>query len=109
MSKMPYAESYRDLIVYEKVRQLALEIFELTKSFPKGEIFSVPDQIHRASRSVGAQITEAWVKRDYERPFSSELADADAEQQETQHWIDIGLDRGYLITRKNRGHLAIIN
>lgn len=57
-----YAKSHRDLIVYQKARILAQEIFEMTKSFPKEETYSLTDQIRRSSRSVGAQIAEAWAK-----------------------------------------------
>jgi four helix bundle protein len=96
MSRLPYAASFRDLIVYQRARQLALEIFQMTKVFPKGETFSLTDQVSRSSRSIGAQIAEAWAKRDYERHFQSKLTDADAEQQETQHWIDSAFDCGYI-------------
>ncbi|MEZ4657367.1 MAG: four helix bundle protein [Caldilineaceae bacterium] len=82
-------------MVYQKSRQLALEIFQLTKSFPKEEIFSLTDQIRRSSRSIGAQIAEAWAKRRYERHFISKLTDADGEQLETQHWIGVAYDCEY--------------
>ena len=94
--RLPFAESFRDLIVYQKQRDLARRVFELTKRFPSAERFSLTDQIRRASRSVGAQIAEAWAKRDYERHFISKLTDADAEQQETQHWIETAADCDYL-------------
>lgn len=90
------AESYRDLEVYKMARQLSLEIYEVSKSFPKEEMYSLTDQIRRASRSVGAQIAEAWAKRRYEKHFISKLTDADGEQQETQHWIETALDCSYL-------------
>ena len=59
-------------------------------------MYSLTDQIRRSSRSVGAQIAEAWGKRQYEKHFVSKLTDADGEQQETQHWIEIAFDCGYL-------------
>jgi four helix bundle protein len=59
-------------------------------------MFSLTDQIRRSSCSIGAQVAEAWAKRRYERHFLSKLTDADGEQQETQHWIEIALDCGYL-------------
>jgi four helix bundle protein len=59
-------------------------------------MYSLTDQIRRSSRSVGAQIAEAWAKRRYEKHFVSKLTDADGEQQETQHWIETALDYGYL-------------
>ena len=96
MGKLPHAESFRDLVVYKKTRQLSLEIFRITKAFPKEEMFSLTDQIRRSSRSIGAQIAEAWAKRRYEKHFISKLTDADGEQQETQHWIDTAADCGYL-------------
>jgi four helix bundle protein len=96
MNKLPYAESFRDLVVYKKARQLSLEIFQITKTFPKEEMFSLTDQIRRSSRAIGAQIAEAWAKRRYEKHFASKLTDADAEQQETQHWLATAADCGYL-------------
>lgn len=77
-------------------RELASSIFELTKQFPNEEKFSLTDQVRRSSRSIGAQIAEAWAKRRYEKHFISKLTDADGEQQETQHWIEIALDCEYL-------------
>ena len=68
----------------------------LSKDFPKEERFSLTDQIRRSSRSIGAHIAEAWAKRRYERHFVSKLTDADAERMETQHWIDLASDCGYL-------------
>ncbi|MEZ4866447.1 MAG: four helix bundle protein [Caldilineaceae bacterium] len=87
--------SYRELLVYQKVRALALEIFQATKGFPKEEMYALTDQVRRSSRSIGAQIAEAWAKRRYERHFVSKLSDADGELQETQHWIGIAFDCGY--------------
>ena len=96
MVESRYAKSHRELIVYRKARLLAQEIFAITKAFPREEIYSLTDQIRRASRSVGAQIAEAWAKRPYERHFVSKLTDADAEQHETQHWIETAEDCGYI-------------
>ena len=96
MSKLAYAKSHRDLIVYQKTRALANEIFILTKSFPREEMYSLTDQIRRSSRSVGAQIAEAWAKRRYEKHFTSKLTDADGEQHETQHWLETALDCKYV-------------
>ena len=91
-----HAKSFRDLEVYKFARQLSLEIFETSKSFPKEEMYSLTDQMRRSSRSVGAQIAEAWAKRRYKKHFVSKLTDADGEQQETQHWIETAFDCGYL-------------
>jgi four helix bundle protein len=96
MGNLPYVQSFRDLLAYQKARQLAQVIFKLTTTFPREEIFSLTDQIRRSSRSIGAQIAEAWAKRRYEKHFLSKLTDADGEQQETQHWIDIAADCSYL-------------
>jgi four helix bundle protein len=95
MSQLQYAQSFRDLIVHQKARAVAKRIFELTKKLPKDEMYSLTDQVRRSSRSVGAQIAEAWAKRRYEKHFVSKLTDADGEQQETQHWIDTAVDCGY--------------
>ena len=96
MSQLQYARSFKDLISYHKARATAKRIFEVTKRFPKEEMYSLTDQVRRSSRSVGAQISEAWAKRRYERHFISKLTDADGEQQETQHWIETAADCGYL-------------
>ncbi|MBE7469359.1 MAG: four helix bundle protein [Anaerolineae bacterium] len=100
MNNLPHARSYHDLLVYQKARQLAQEVFRVTSTFPKEEMFSLTDQIRRSSRSIGAQIAEAWAKRRYERHFLSKLTDADGEQQETQHWIETALDCGYITVKQ---------
>ena len=87
--------SFRELLVYQKSRKLALEIFQLTKSFPREEMYALTDQIRRSSRSIGAQIAEAWAKRRYEKHFICKLTDADGEQPETQHWIGVAYDCDY--------------
>jgi len=96
VAKLEYATSFRDLIVYQNARELSLTIFKLTKRFPEEEGYSLTDQIRRSSRSTGAQIAEAWAKRRYEKHFVSKLTDSDGEQQETQHWIEIAFDCGYI-------------
>jgi four helix bundle protein len=96
MSTPRYARSFRELIVYQKARAVERKIFELTKTFPPEERYSLTDQVRRSSRSVGAQIAEAWGKRRYERHFVSKLTDADAEHLETQHWIDVAATCEYL-------------
>ena len=63
-------------------------------------MFSLTDQIRRCSRSVGAQVAEAWAKRKYEKHFVSKLTDSDGEQLETQHWIEVALDCGYISREK---------
>ena len=96
---MTHVNSFRELEVYKLSRQLCSEIFTLTKLFPKEETYSLTDQVRRSSRSVGAQVAEAWGKRRYEKHFISKLTDADGEQQETQHWAEIAFDCEY-ITKK---------
>jgi four helix bundle protein len=92
---MEYVKSFRDLEVYKLSRFLAKEIFDASKKLPQGEMYSLTDQIRRSSRSVGVQIAEAWAKRKYEKHFVSKLTDADGEQLETQHWIEIAADCSY--------------
>jgi four helix bundle protein len=93
---MEYVKSFRDLEVYKLSRQLSKEIFEVSKTFPKEEMYSLTDQVRRSSRSIGAQIAEAWGKRKYEKHFVSKLTDGDGEQQETQHWIETAMDCSYI-------------
>ena len=102
---MPYVKSFRSLEVYQLSKTLSKEIFELTKKFPRDEAFSLVSQIRRSSRSVGAQLAEAWAKRKYEKHFVSKLTDADGEQLETQHWIDVALDCGYIANEVAAGML----
>src|SRR5262245_53303912 len=96
MSKLQHASHFRDLFVYQKARTAAQAIFQISKSFPKEEAYSLTDQLRRASRSVGGQIAEAWGKRQYQKHFVSKLTDADAEQLEAQHWIGTAVDCGYV-------------
>lgn len=102
---MEHAKSFRDLEVYKLARQLSGEIYEASKSFPKEEMYSLTDQIRRSSRSVGAQIAEAWAKRRYEKHFVSKLTDADGEQQETQHWIETANNCNYLSMEQTKDWL----
>ena len=89
-------ESFVDLHVYKKSFELQQVIFEITKRFPKEEQYSLTDQVRRASRSVGANICEAWQKRRYKAHFLSKLSDADGEQAETQHWLQTAHSCGYV-------------
>ena len=90
-----YARSFKDLRVYQKAREVSRTVFRLSKAFPQEEMYSLTDQVRRAARSVGAQISEAWGKRRYEKHFVSKLTDADSEQMETQHWVGEALDCEY--------------
>lgn len=96
MENSSHAGSFRDLRVYRKAVEVDLSIFELSKTFPKDERYSLTDQVRRSSRSVGAQIAESWAKRRYLAHFISKLTDADAEQMETQHWLETALRSNYV-------------
>lgn len=96
MANLGHADRLGDLVVYQRARSVAKTIFELSKAFPKEETFSLTDQLRRSSRSIGAQIAEAWAKRRYEKHFVSKLTDADAEQHEAYYWVDIARECGYL-------------
>jgi four helix bundle protein len=98
-------QSFRDLNVYKLAFELQQEIFILTTKFPKEELYSLTDQIRRASRSIGANIAEAWHKRIYAAHFVSKLSDADAEQAETQHWLDTSLKCKYI---SSKGHQVLL-
>lgn len=100
MSKLPHVQNFKELIAYQKTQVLAREIFQLSRAFPREEMYSLTDQMRRSSRSIGAQIAEAWGKRRYESHFISKLTDADSEQYETQHWIETAVDCGYLDKQK---------
>jgi four helix bundle protein len=93
---MGYVKSFRELEVYKFAREVSKDIFILSKEFPKEERYSLTDQIRRSSRSIGAQIAEAWAKRRYEMHFISKLTDADAEQLETQRWIEVSEESHYI-------------
>ena len=89
-------QTHRDLEVYRRAFDAAMEIFELSKRFPREETYSLTDQIRRASRSVNANLAEAWRKRRYQAAFISKLSDADTEAAETQTWIDFAVACIYL-------------
>lgn len=87
---------YKDLRVYQLAFESAMEIFELSRVFPTEEKYSLTDQMRRSSRSVCANIAEAWRKRRYEAAFISKLSDADGEATETEVHLDFALRCGYL-------------
>ena len=86
----------RDLLAYQKAFKLAMEIFNLSKRFPKEETYSLTDQIRRCSRAVNANLGEAYRKRRYPNYFISKLSDADTENGETQVWLDFALACKYI-------------
>jgi four helix bundle protein len=87
---------HTDLDVYKKAFSAAMRLFEVTKAFPKEERYSLTTQVRRSSRSVCANIAEAWRKRRYEASFVSKLSDSDAEAAETQVWIQFSVECAYL-------------
>jgi len=93
---MEIINSHRKLRVYIKAFENAMEIFALTKSFPKEETYSLTDQIRRSSRSVCSNIAEAFRRRKYSKSFSSKLNESEAEVAETQNWLDFALKCGYI-------------
>jgi four helix bundle protein len=96
MAESIYARNFKELVAYRVAFDLSRRVFELSKAFPEEEKFSLTSQIRRSSRSIGAQIAEAWAKRKYERHFVSKLTDADGEQMETQHWARTAFSCGYI-------------
>ena len=87
---------FKELTVYKKSFALGMEIFEITKSFPKEEQYSLTSQIRRSSRSVYSSIAEAYRKRMYEAHFVSKSTDADMENSETSAWIDTAFACKYI-------------
>jgi len=90
------AKSVDDLEVYKLAFDLQQKIFRISKLFPKEEMYSLTDQVRRSSRSVGANIREAWAKRRYPAHFVSKLSDSDGESEETIHWILSAYDCEYI-------------
>ncbi len=87
---------HRELNVYQKSFDAAMEIFRLSKDFPKEERYSLTDQIRRSSRSVCANLAEAWRKRRYEAAFVAKLNDCEAEAAETQNWLEFAVKCEYI-------------
>ena len=93
---MKLIRTHKDLDVYKMAMDAAMEIFEITKDFPKEERYSLTDQIRRSSRSVCANLAEAFRKRRYEKAFIAKLSDCEGEAAETQVWLEFSLKCGYL-------------
>ena len=91
-----YVDDFRDLEVYKLAFKAAMEIFEISKSFPKEEIYALTDQIRRFSRSVCANLAEGWRKRRYKAVFISKLLDAGQEAAETQTWLEFAIRCNYI-------------
>ena len=92
-------KSAKDLTVYKRAYELAMEIFHASKHFAAEERYSLTDQLRRSSRSVCSNLREAWAKRRYEAHFVSKLTDSDGENGETETWLDFAYDCGYLPKR----------
>lgn len=97
---MSNIRSYRELRVYQNAFEGAMMIFEFTKSFPAEEKYSMTDQIRRSSRSVCANIGEAWRKRRYRAHFVSKLSDSEGEAEETRVWLQLALACKYMKPEK---------
>ncbi len=89
-------KSVRELEVYRKAFDSAMKIFELSKNFPKEEIYSLTDQMRRSSRSVCSSLSEGWRKRRYKAVFINKLSDASQEASETQTWLEFALHCNYI-------------
>lgn len=88
--------SFKTLLAYQKGFDLAMEIFHMTRDFPKSEMFGLTSQMVRSSRAVCSNIAESYRKRQYEKHFKSKLSDADSENGETQLWLDFALASDYI-------------
>jgi four helix bundle protein len=93
---MAVAKSFRDLNVYQLAREASRTIFQISKTFPKEERFSMTDQIRRSSRAVNAMLAEAWARRRYKAAFINKIDEALGEAMETQAWLDHALDSAYI-------------
>lgn len=93
---MSHVNSFKELIVYQKAYMGAMEIFEISKEFPKEEKYSLTDQIRRSSRSVTSNIAEAWGRKNYIKSFVNKLTDSLGEEYETEVWLDYSLDCKYI-------------
>jgi four helix bundle protein len=93
---------HQDLDVYRKSFEAAMQIFEVSKQFPKEETYSLTDQIRRSLRSVCANLAEAWRKRRYEAAFVSKMNDSEGEAAETQTWLEFAVRCGYINKEKGR-------
>jgi four helix bundle protein len=99
---MAIAKSHRELRVYQLAFESAIQIHEVTKKFPAEEKYSLTDQIRCSSRSVCANIAEAWRRRKYPKNFVSKLTDSDTEATETTVWLDFALHFGYLTSEQHK-------
>lgn len=99
---MGQANSFRELIVYQKAYSLAMEIFSITGTFPKEEKYSLVDQIRRSSRSITSNISESWARKSYIKSFVNKLTDSPGEEYETETWLDYSKDCNYITSEKHQ-------
>ncbi len=95
-------KSAKELEVYKKAYLLAMDIFQLSKSFPAEERYALVSQIRRSSRSISLNLREAWAKRRYEAHFIAKLTDCDGENSETDTSLDFAKDCGYITAEQHR-------
>lgn len=101
--------TYKDLMLYKKSFKLAMDIYTVTKKFPKEETYSLVDQIRRSSRSANICAIEAYRKRRYPNHFISKLTDVDMENSETQGWLEFSKECGYISLEEYNVMLALSN
>ncbi len=109
MEKRRQIRSAKDLIVYQKAYQLAMLIYEVSKSFPPEERYALTSQIRRSSRSVCLNLREAWAKRRYQAHFISKLTDCDGENSETDSSLDFALACGYITPDQHAELVSLCN
>src|SRR5438874_9564811 len=105
---MAAAKSFRDLKAEQAAREVALQIFTATKTFPREERYALTDQIRRSSRAVKAMIAEAWARRRYKTAFINKIDEALGEANETQSWLDDALDDGYVLKEDFQDSIIVI-
>ncbi|MBN2780990.1 MAG: four helix bundle protein [Candidatus Marinimicrobia bacterium] len=93
---MEVIKCYRELRVYQKAFDVSIKIYDLSQGFPRDEIFSLTNQIRKSSRSVSANIAEAFRRRKYPKSFACKLNESEAEASETQNWLDYSLKHKYI-------------
>jgi len=101
--------NFKSMKVYRMAYDAAMEIFEVSKNFPKDEKYSLVDQMRRSSRSVCANIAEGYRKREYPKHFALKMIDADAEASETTVWLDFAKNCGYLESTTHQKWLYVIS
>jgi four helix bundle protein len=109
IEKKRVIRSAKDLVVYQKAYALAMEVFALTRSFPREERYSLTDQVCRSARSVCTNLREAWAKRRYEAHFVNKLTDSDGENAETETWLDFAKDCEYLAESDHKRLTSVSN